>query len=127
MQQHAWPGVAHDRLRLLAILLLVAMHRTVGAGRFFLTERALLETYLGVVEKLRAVVTQVSGIVVGRAVDTHHLAHRPEFTFEVFFHLFERRAVFRVNDPELGIAVGIPNAGPLPGDSYRLACIDDLC
>ncbi len=51
---HARPGIAHHGFDLFAALRLVAMHRTIGAGRFAFAETAAFQTDARIIEQTLA-------------------------------------------------------------------------
>jgi len=94
-KQHSRTGVAHDFASFCFSLWLVAVYRAVGAGRFVVAIRTLLQPALGVVQKLSAACAQFPfGLVVVAAVDADHLRHR---------QLLSGKMLLLHSDPDSGV------------------------
>ena len=78
--QHAWPSVPHHAADPFPHRRLVAMHRTVGAGRFAFLVGAPVQTSACVVQQQLALIAEiVLGSVVSMAIDVDHRLYRPAF------------------------------------------------
>jgi len=57
---HSRTTIAHDFNDLLTHILFIAVHRTIGTGRFIVPERALLQPFPGIIQKLPAVTAEAA-------------------------------------------------------------------
>jgi hypothetical protein len=70
---HAGPGILHNDTNLIAQLWLIAMDRTVAAGRLVFLKRTILKPQPGVFHQFPALMTELShGMMVVPAVESDH-------------------------------------------------------
>ncbi len=69
---HARSGIAHDVTDLIAQLWLIAMDRTVAAGRLVFLERTILKPQPGVFHQFPALMAEPLGVVMVPAVESDH-------------------------------------------------------
>ena len=83
LPNHARAGVTHHDPDLLAVMALVAMNRTFGAGRFFLAEPATVQPHARVTQKSQAFRAEPgSRAMLVAAIDSHHRFHRLPFAVQ---------------------------------------------
>ena len=69
--EHTWTGISHDDLDLFAAIALVAMNRALGAGRFFSSKSAPVQSQPGIVHQAFAFVAKVVTMVIA-AINKNH-------------------------------------------------------
>lgn len=84
-QDHPWPGIAHDGLRLFSARRLVAMYGTVRAGRLVVAIGAFLQSHFGIVDKVRAFAAELTltRTMIGVAIYAGHFRDRQELTSQM--------------------------------------------
>ena len=69
---HAGAGIAHDHANLVTQLRLIAVDRTVAAGRLVFLERTILKPQPGVFHQFPALMAEPLGVVMVPAVESDH-------------------------------------------------------
>ena len=93
--EHPRPGPAHNLLHLLALRRLVAVHRTLLAGRFVLAKHALIKALVSV--GVQRLIVRIIGLRLGTAplVEGNHPLNRHFFPFDTLPHLPAFRLLLR--------------------------------
>jgi hypothetical protein len=77
VQHHPWPRIAHHPAHLLAHFVLVAVHRTLGAGGFLRLEWAFFDALHRIIVQFLAFSAQFPGrLVAAAAVELDHQTDR---------------------------------------------------